>query len=468
MIMTVGPAEFAVTALASDDLDLVHASKNGDVTAFEQLVARYDGELLRIAQHVNTWANSAWVRFELRKSGHSALQRLSRLAAALCLIAGSVAATYAQSTTPTPAGPAPVKMVVFKGSTSSSGWIDFTPLTNFGIYLPVKINGHDAMALLYGGPSNIDKNFVESTGLVARKKGDASSVHGIQIQLGDLILQDAGAKADDLQKQGFDAKILGQPVLFRLGEEVFNQVVVDVDYAHHRVAFRDARTVSKPAGAIELPLIELDGERVLPLSIDGAATEQFELELGNVIGPLMVTPAYAAKQKLLEGRPTSQRLSGRYSETVVSVDHLSFAGVDFAKVPIALIPDTELPPPSITGGVGLPLLAKFRLIIDYPNSRLYAIPNSGTAMTSIEKDRIGLVLDKKVTNGFSVAFVSPNSPAEAAGFKKGDKISLIDGKPFGAWPTQAIIKFQMADAGTTHTFTMADGTERQIKAVDFF
>jgi membrane-associated protease RseP (regulator of RpoE activity) len=67
-----------------------------------------------------------------------------------------------------------------------------------------------------------------------------------------------------------------------------------------------------------------------------------------------------------------------------------------------------------------------------------------------------------------VAFVSPNSPAEAAGFKEGDKISLIDGKPFEAWPTQAIIKFQMADAGTIHIFTMADGTVRRIKAVDFF
>jgi hypothetical protein len=404
---------------------------------------------------------------ELRESGHSTLQRLSWLAAALSLMAGPVAATYAQSTTPTPTGPAPVQTLVFKGGTSSSGWIDFTPLTNFGIHLPVKINGHDAMAVLYGGPSNIDKSFVESAGLAAKKE-DASSVNGIQIQLGDLTLQNTVAKPDDLQKQGYDAKILGQPVLFRLGEEVFNQVVVDVDYAHHRVAFRDPGTVTKPAGAIEVPLIELDGERVLPLSIDGAAPEQFELELGNVIGPLMVTPAYAARQKLLEGHPTSQRLSGRYSETVVSVDHLSFAGIDFAQVPIALIPDTELPPPSITGGVGLPLLAKFRLIIDYPHSRLYAIPNSGTTMTSIEKDRIGLVLDKKVANGFSVAFVSPNSPAEAAGFKKGDKINLIDGKPFEAWPTQAIIRFQMADAGTIHIFIMADGTERHIKAVDFF
>jgi RNA polymerase sigma-70 factor (ECF subfamily) len=38
--------------VASDDLALVHASKNGDVAAFEQLVKRYDRKLLRIAQSV--------------------------------------------------------------------------------------------------------------------------------------------------------------------------------------------------------------------------------------------------------------------------------------------------------------------------------------------------------------------------------------------------------------------------------
>jgi RNA polymerase sigma-70 factor (ECF subfamily) len=37
---------------ASNDLDLVHASKNGDVAAFEQLVKRYDRRLLRISQTV--------------------------------------------------------------------------------------------------------------------------------------------------------------------------------------------------------------------------------------------------------------------------------------------------------------------------------------------------------------------------------------------------------------------------------
>jgi RNA polymerase sigma-70 factor (ECF subfamily) len=50
--MTADSGQLAVRAAASDDLELVHASKNGDVAAFEQLVKRYDRKLLRIAQSV--------------------------------------------------------------------------------------------------------------------------------------------------------------------------------------------------------------------------------------------------------------------------------------------------------------------------------------------------------------------------------------------------------------------------------
>jgi RNA polymerase sigma-70 factor (ECF subfamily) len=42
----------ADAASAHDDMALVHACKNGDAAAFEQLVKRYDVKLLRIAQHI--------------------------------------------------------------------------------------------------------------------------------------------------------------------------------------------------------------------------------------------------------------------------------------------------------------------------------------------------------------------------------------------------------------------------------
>jgi RNA polymerase sigma-70 factor (ECF subfamily) len=50
--MAAHSTQFEVMAVASDDLDLVHASKGGDVAAFEQLVKKYDRKLLRIAQSV--------------------------------------------------------------------------------------------------------------------------------------------------------------------------------------------------------------------------------------------------------------------------------------------------------------------------------------------------------------------------------------------------------------------------------
>lgn len=50
--MSQHPAQLEAPETTSDDLVLVHASKRGEVSAFEELVKRYDRKLLRIAQHM--------------------------------------------------------------------------------------------------------------------------------------------------------------------------------------------------------------------------------------------------------------------------------------------------------------------------------------------------------------------------------------------------------------------------------
>jgi len=50
--MTAGSTQSAERTVTNADMDLVHASKNGDVAAFEQLIKRYDRRLLRIAHHI--------------------------------------------------------------------------------------------------------------------------------------------------------------------------------------------------------------------------------------------------------------------------------------------------------------------------------------------------------------------------------------------------------------------------------
>jgi RNA polymerase sigma-70 factor, ECF subfamily len=44
--------QFAVTETTNDDLSLVHATNNGNIAAFEELVRRYDRRLLRIASNI--------------------------------------------------------------------------------------------------------------------------------------------------------------------------------------------------------------------------------------------------------------------------------------------------------------------------------------------------------------------------------------------------------------------------------
>jgi RNA polymerase sigma-70 factor, ECF subfamily len=75
MNMTANSAELAGTGVASDELDLVHATQNGDITAFEQLVGRYHRKLLRIAQNVTH--NREDSQDAVQESFMKALQHLS-------------------------------------------------------------------------------------------------------------------------------------------------------------------------------------------------------------------------------------------------------------------------------------------------------------------------------------------------------------------------------------------------------
>jgi membrane-associated protease RseP (regulator of RpoE activity) len=67
-----------------------------------------------------------------------------------------------------------------------------------------------------------------------------------------------------------------------------------------------------------------------------------------------------------------------------------------------------------------------------------------------------------------VGFVAPNSPARSAGFKVGDKIALINGKPAQAWPQTTLANLKYGAIGTTLAFTMEGGGLRQVKLADYF
>jgi hypothetical protein len=145
--------------------------------------------------------------------------------------------------------------------------------------------------------SVIDKSFAASIGLQSEvdSKGPATGddktaglIHGIQIQIGNMTFEDTTASPVDLAPL---AKHMEHPLPLLLGDDAFNELAVDIDFAHHRNAFSNPDHVVKPDGAVELPLTRVEDIPLVPFSIEGSPPAQFELGIGNS-GELLVYQSY--------------------------------------------------------------------------------------------------------------------------------------------------------------------------------
>ena len=376
--------------------------------------------------------------------------------------------------------PAQVKKVSFAGGVGSTGWIDFEFFGGNRIYFPARVNGHPVVVLLDSGAesSAIDRTWAASIGLTGKGGftamgsggvDTAGVINGVQVEVGNLTLKDLTVASLDF---GPVAAKIGHPLPFVLGNEMFSETAVDIDFAHHRIAFRDPSKLTKPDGAIEIPLASVKGIRSIPVSVEGRPPVQFDFDLGNG-SPLLIFPAYYQSQHLLDGRRATQVLGGAIGgirpQGEAVIRRIDIGGVAFDDVPTQFMADVQSGVNSdlTLGNVGLPILSRFHLVVDYSHDRLIAIPDPQAVKAPFAKDRLGLELTKDAAE-FTVAFVSPGGPAEAAGFKAKERVRLIDGRPADAWPKDRLTRLTSGAAGTEVAFTLDDGVVRRVRLADYF
>ncbi|MFI4934942.1 MAG: aspartyl protease family protein [Caulobacterales bacterium] len=374
--------------------------------------------------------------------------------------------------------PTASRVASLKGA-SSSGWIDFDFYAKSQIYLPVKVNGHDAVALLDSGASIsvLDQALAASIGLKtggeapvagAERMTSSGFVRGVRVVAGGLTLGDLTTAALDLAPI---RKLTDHPLQVMVGEEVFNELIVDIDFSHRRLAFRDPTSFAMPAGAIESPLLHGGLVRATPVSVEGRAPAQFQFDLGDA-GALDLYPIYVKAQKLLEGRRTSQVMSfgegGSSTDTIATLRQVEFAGVSLSDVP-ANFQQTQPPGTGSdqAGRIGMGVLSRFRLIIDYPHDRLYVVPYADLVTAPFDKDRLGLHLERD-GDAFAVKLVSANSPAAAAGFRVGERIVSLDGKPASAWTMATERTLFDGPPGTPVGIGLEGGAVRTVNLADYY
>lgn len=379
------------------------------------------------------------------------------------------------------APPAAAKTAVFANGAESTGWIDFEFYGGNRIYFPAKVNGVDTVVLLDSGAEStvLDARFADKAGL--KSQGAVSAVGtggtttagligGVKIEIGALSLNDLTVASLDLS--GIE-KQLGHPLPVILGKEVFNSLIVDIDFVNHRIAFHDPAKFKRPAGAAEVPITLVDGLRAVPVSVEGREPVLFDFDIGNG-SPLIVFPAYADRTGLLaDGRPTSNGMSGAVGglreSRVASVRSLTFAGVTFTDIPTTFPPagPSGVDSTRTLGNVGLPILSRFRLITDYGADKLYLTPDPKSIQAPFLKDRLGMSLQVQGDHA-TVGFVNKGGPAEAAGFKAGDVVVLIDRQPPEAWSLEMLRGLRFRPAGTEIEFGMKDGATRRVKLNTYF
>lgn len=366
---------------------------------------------------------------------------------------------------------------LFPGKLASSGWLPFEYFGENRIFLPAMLNGHEVNVMLDSGASStvIDRGFAESLGLQAKGEMTAEGaggtstmavVAGTTLKIGDLEMPQQTLVALDLKPI---EQRLGHPLAVILGNEIFQSSIVDIDFAGHRIAFRDPQRFTPPADARAVSAEGNHGTHTIGVQIEGtSATLEFDLGNGN---PLLLYPRFWERAGFLENRKSSTKLSGGFGGTsvqkVVMVHSLALAGVDFRAVPTQLAGRESATSKAgeLDGNLGMPVLSRFHLLVDFPHDRVFFAPPVDTSQP-FRTNRSGLTLEPTDT-GAKISYVAPGSPGDVAKLASGDIIVSIDGIPW-AQNKSRTLTWQYGLSGEEHLLTMASGKLVRLRLEQLF
>ena len=301
-----------------------------------------------------------------------------------------------------------------------------------------RINGVETPMMLDSGAgvTTLNMSFARKIGLTGGQKIDALGTGGEQeaelyqdvtIEAGNLKLSGATVVAIDLSQI---EKAVGRPIPAVLGRELFVNSVIGIDFDLGKMSLSPSRGFVAPAGATEVKLKREGTLHFMPVSLGGLPPVEAAFDLGNG-GALSISKEYHEAHPEFAALPHAISLSGGvggvHEMKMVTVPKVAMAGFSFDSVPANLgaLPDG---PYEGRANVGIQMFKPFKLTLDLGHDRLWLQRNAKPA--DFSRDRTGLFTLLE-NDHFNVLHVSPGSPADRAGLKKGDKLVAVSGVRVG-------------------------------------
>jgi hypothetical protein len=367
--------------------------------------------------------------------------------------------------------------LTFAAGKASSGWIPFEYVAGTRIFVPATINGLPVLAMIDSGASStvLDRRFASRLGL--KPKGNLTGegaggstsygiLQGVTLKLGDLSWNGGSAVTIDLSAV---EKQVGHPLPIILGGELFRDAVVEIDFKARRIAFRDPVSYRSPLNARAVPLTPAGEIQAIFARVEGRDA-RLQFDLGNA-GAIDLFPRFWARPGFARHRRTSTTLAGGVGgmsvQKVTMIRAVDLGGTTFRQLP-ARLEDRQPPLDArsglLDGNIGMGVLNRFHLIVDFPHHRvLFAPPVDAAAPFRV--NRAGLTLQPGL-RGSKVLHVAPDSPAAIAGVTVGSVIVAIDGISAASDGTSGA--WQYGPVGRTVRLLLADGRLKAVTLARYF
>jgi hypothetical protein len=354
------------------------------------------------------------------------------------------------------------------------------PFDNHGGHLYVRgsVNGTSVQDLIvdsgaadvFISESNVKKLQLKRQGNVLIPGGTSgiatAYVPNLAWQLGTLTLRDRQSVVIPQAEVAGLEQYFGRRLDGILGYELFEQLVVELDYQRHRLRFHRPQTYQYRGSGQSVPLL-IEGDRpyieakVLPYGYS-SLTGKFLIDLGSN-GALSVTAGCGLDRQLMAAAPglLQRQVTTIHGETQIvlgRVQQIQIGALKLAKPLTIFGANAAGECDRVAGKIGNQILQQFKVTLDYPHRQMMLEP---VVAQPYEYDLSGLRFQAKGRDFkiYRIEAVFPQTPAAKAQLKVGDIVTQVNGKS-AAQLTLPQIRAQLSEPNRTPEIEIQRGSQR--------
>jgi PDZ domain/Aspartyl protease len=319
--------------------------------------------------------------------------------------------------------------------------VPFRLSANNRILVKLSANGHPPVEAEFdsGGSLVLQPKTTTTLGMVTSGHlktgggGEGSTTAGVGV-LDSVSIGPAGVRHLAFHSFAFEPDY---PDAALVGLEILQRFVVRFDFDRMRMTLTRPEAFHEAGRGVVVPFHFQDNQPEVKGAIDGIAG-LFAIDTGDSGSLLLIAP-FARRYGLVDRYHADIPYNGRSVGATHGVwartraHTVTLDGADGRPVVEVHDPVTRISLQTagfdanrnVSANIGLGVLRQFNLTFDYPRQRLILEKNHFYGQPDIF-NRTGLRL-KRDGAGWTISIVLPDTPADAAGLKPGDRIESIDG-----------------------------------------